>query len=132
MAVSLAFVPFARHIWCSRIVLDSGALMVVNPVRVYRVPYQDVVRVTATSGGTLLVVTSGRMEIPSTGFGGSVIDAFAGSTNTATDTAEHEVRRRRGSSDTEPGTVRFSREFVGDMCLVASLACLVIHVAGGR
>ncbi|MGW5018444.1 hypothetical protein [Streptomyces cacaoi] len=133
MAAGMAFATFGRRIMSSRVILGKDFLSVVNPILSYRVPYERIAKITRESSGTLLVVTLEGKEIASTGFGGSFLDYFVGSTDKAVHVIDQQVRKRRKSAGIgEVPTIRYSWDPVADLSALGILVCLLLWVITGR
>ncbi|WP_158685656.1 hypothetical protein [Streptomyces purpureus] len=133
IAASFAVIALARRVWGTRIILDRSALVVINPLFAYTIPYRDVRCASAGEDGTLRVATRSGIEVSSTAFQGSVIDHFAGSSERAAERIKQKVRASVGSSGAAELQVsrRYARAWLADMCAVAAVVCAVSAVILG-
>ncbi|MCX4674041.1 hypothetical protein OG413_01680 [Streptomyces sp. NBC_01433] len=134
MALCLGVVGMSRRILGSRVVLDRSTLTVINPVFTYIIPRSLVGGVNVASNGTLSIITRSGREIEATGFGGSLVDHFVGSTEKAVSEINvHLNSRPRAGSDSSAGESRhLSRAWVADACTVSALACGLVAVVLGN
>lgn len=73
-----AFITFFLHLAHCRVTASADALVIVQPIRRYVLPWEQVADVVVGGGGGLLIVLADRSSIPVAGFGGSLIGAFTG------------------------------------------------------
>ncbi|MER7199919.1 hypothetical protein CG723_45245 [Streptomyces sp. CB01635] len=125
VAACLFTIALVRRLLGSRIVLDSSAVEIVNPLVTYRVPYSSVAEIRGGGGGTLNLVTRAGDEIYSTGFGGSLIDNFVGSTGRAAERIEQRVRRGRRVTQQGSVTKKFTVSWIADFCTAGAIICAV-------
>lgn len=131
MAAGLGVIALMRRIWNSSIVMEKSAITVVNPLCTYVLPYESISRV-ASSGGTLAIITVRGDEILSTGFGGSLIDHFVGSTDRAVEKVAHRVKWASKASDNGSIEKRFTISWIADGCAVGGFICaLTAGIVGG-
>ncbi|WP_410537920.1 hypothetical protein [Streptomyces sp. KL2] len=126
----LGTVVFIRRIAESRIVLGRETLTVVNPLRTYEVSYTAVSRVGSDGGGTLTVETVDGEVVQSTGFGGSLVDHFVGTTGRAVERIrlrlpERPRGYRKKLPPAPPVRRRMTRSWPTDIFLAATVVCAV-------
>jgi hypothetical protein len=131
VTVTLGVVALVRRIWGSKIILDKSTIAVVNPIFTYTIPARDVLKVEASSGGTLSIQTIHGDLIPSAGFAGSLIDHMVGSTIRAIDQVNEYVARTRHSQSNLIATRRVSTSRLADMCTVGAVVCAIAALAVG-
>lgn len=79
-----------RRIGSCRLVLHTGFLLVENAISTHRVPYKDIRDVELTSSGGIRIATFQGDEVRPFAFGGSLVDAFFGTSERAV----AEIRKR--------------------------------------
>lgn len=127
-AACLGTVALTRRVCGSRIILSQSALIVVNPIVTYRVPYSSLIEAPKSRNGTLVVTAREIGEINSRGFGGSLVDHFVGTT----DRAVEQIKDRLKVRPKPDGTVtekRFTRSWVADMCIIGAVVCAIAATA---
>lgn len=75
-AVVCGITALLRRIGSCRTILQTGHLLVLNPLSIHQLPYGSVRNVEITSSGGLLIVTVDGDAIRPFGFGGSLLDAY--------------------------------------------------------
>ncbi|WP_162602630.1 hypothetical protein [Streptomyces spongiicola] len=131
MAACLGVIAVARRILGSRITLGESELAIVNPVVTYTVPYGMIAAVSGGTGGTLTILTRQADEIHSTGFGGSLIDHFVGSTDRAVEQIKCRLKHRPKHSGKDDMQRRFTVAWFADTCGVGALFCAASDVIVG-
>ncbi|MER7515952.1 hypothetical protein [Streptomyces sp. NPDC126499] len=131
MAAGFALISLVRRIWCSRVVMTSNGIQVVNPLITHSIPVGVAARAERTQGGTLVIVTTSGEEVRSVGFGGSLIDSFVGSAERGAQRVEAHIRSGRRSSKIDVLSKRITTDVVSDVCLLASFVCAVTAAAVG-
>ncbi|MER8073795.1 hypothetical protein ABTZ59_36865 [Streptomyces sp. NPDC094034] len=126
VAVSLGMITIAHRIWGSRILLEESSLTIVNPLVTYTIPYKMITNVTSSGNGTLTIATRQGIEIRSTGFGGSIIDHFVGSTERAAKRVTTRLKRQHRESEQVMMTTRFTVVWIADLCAVGALTCATV------
>ncbi|MCZ4604353.1 hypothetical protein O3S80_11425 [Streptomyces sp. Lzd4kr] len=131
VAACLGVISLTRRIMGSRIILGKSSVIIVNPLAAYIVPYVEVAQVGGGDSGTLTIITRQGNEIYSTGFGGSFIDHFVGSTGRAAERIEARIKRpRRGVGHSEMKK-QFTVSWIADFCTVGVVVCgLMAAVVG--
>jgi Bacterial PH domain len=76
--VGAAFVTFFLHLAHCRVTASASALTVVQPIRRYVFPWEQVADVVVGGNGGMRIVLTDRSSIAVFGFGGSLIGAFTG------------------------------------------------------
>ncbi|MGY1452400.1 hypothetical protein [Streptomyces sp. SS8] len=128
-AAMFGTIVFIRRIAESRIVLGREALAVVNPLMTYEVPYTAVSRVGSDGGGTLTVETVDGEVVQSTGFGGSLVDHFVGTTDKAVERVRLRLpgrppgHRKTKELPAPPVRRRMTRSWPTDIFLAAAVVC---------
>jgi hypothetical protein len=76
--VGAAFVTFFLHLAHCRVTVSASDLTVVQPIRRYVLPWEQVADVVVGGNGGMRIVLTDHSSIAVSGFGGSLIGAFTG------------------------------------------------------
>ncbi|WP_156722276.1 hypothetical protein [Streptomyces apocyni] len=127
VAACLATIALVRRILCSRIVLETHKVKVVNPVFTYSLPCSHIARVGTAASGTLTLRTKDGDEVHATAFGGSLLDHFVGTSDRAAGHLKDALQERRslGGDDITPRRA-ITVSWIADGCLVGAIIALIV------
>lgn len=131
VAACLGTIALARRVMGSRIVLENSSIIIINPLVTYTVPYREIARVGGGGSGGLTIITRQGDEIYSTGFGGSLIDHFVGSTERAVERIESRRKRHRGSTGHSEMKKQVTVSWIADFCTLGVVVCGIMAAIVG-